>query len=117
MSTCTILPFVLSRWLFAYIDCVTLISYSLLLPSIVVTCTCALSNRSRAIARYLATKAKASHVIPLADDPDYLKKLAKFETAASIEYSNFDPLASGIAFQKIFKQMKVRFYTSFCNAS
>ncbi|KAK9898488.1 thioredoxin-like protein [Cystobasidium minutum MCA 4210] len=63
-------------------------------------------HESRAIARYLATKAKASHVIPLADDPDYLKKLAKFETAASIEYSNFDPLASGIAFQKIFKQMK-----------
>lgn len=63
--------------------------------------------RSRAIARYLATKHNASNLIPLSSDNDYIKKLAKFETAASIEYSNFDPLASGIAKEAIFKPMFV----------
>merc|ERR1711879_50815 len=61
---------------------------------------------SRAIARYIATKAKASPLVPLASDPDYLAKLAKFETATSVEYSNFDPQASGLAFECIFKKMK-----------
>lgn len=62
-------------------------------------------HESRAIARYLATKAEASQLIPLASSADYLKKLAKFEVAASIEYSNFDPLASRIAKEAIFKPM------------
>lgn len=64
-------------------------------------------QRSRAIARYLATKAQASQLIPVASDADYLQKLAKFEVAASIEYSNFDPLASRIAKEAIFKPMFV----------
>lgn len=64
-------------------------------------------HRSRAIARYIATKSKASPLIPVASDSDYLAKLAKFETAASVEYSNFDPSASGLAFELIFKKMKV----------
>lgn len=54
---------------------------------------------SRAICRYLATKAKS----PLL--PTELKANGKFETAASIEYSNFDPIAVAIAVEKIFKPM------------
>lgn len=69
-------------------------------------------SRSRAIARYLATKSSASNLIPLSSDNDYIKKLAKFETAASVEYSNFDPLASGIAKEAIFKPMFVSFLPS-----
>ena len=65
-------------------------------------------RRSRAIARYLAIKAQAGHLNPLAAQPDYLIKLAKFEIAASIEYSNFDPSASKIAIELIFKPMRVR---------
>eukprot|EP00753_Platysulcus_tardus_P017527 PLAT6429.1.p1 GENE.PLAT6429.1~~PLAT6429.1.p1 ORF type:complete len:227 (+),score=34.94 PLAT6429.1:49-681(+) len=52
---------------------------------------------SRAIARYLAAKAGS----PLL--PTNLKDLARFEQAASIEQANFDPFASGIAFEKVFK--------------
>ena len=35
--------------------------------------------------------------------PTEPRALAKFEQAASIEYSQFDPIASGIAFEKLFK--------------
>jgi glutathione S-transferase len=51
---------------------------------------------SRAITRYIAAKAN-SPLLP--SDP---KKLALFETAASIESFNFDPYASGIAYQRVF---------------
>jgi len=55
---------------------------------------------SRAIARYLAAK----HKSPLL--PTELKEVAKFEVAASLEYSNFDPFASKLAFEKVFKPMR-----------
>ncbi|KIJ32241.1 hypothetical protein M422DRAFT_783510 [Sphaerobolus stellatus SS14] len=54
---------------------------------------------SRAIGRYLAAKTKS----PLL--PTELHANAKFETAASIEYSNFDHYAGGIAVEKVFKKM------------
>lgn len=54
---------------------------------------------SRAIARYIATIGSGPELIPT--EP---KARAKFEQAASIEYSNFDPIASGIAKEKVFKQ-------------
>ncbi|KAF8516155.1 glutathione S-transferase-like protein [Hysterangium stoloniferum] len=56
---------------------------------------------SRAIARYLAAKA-GSPLFPISDP----KKLAEFEVAASIEYSNFDPYASKIALEKVFKPLR-----------
>jgi glutathione S-transferase len=52
---------------------------------------------SRAIARYIASKAGSS-LLPTGDQ----KKVALFEQAASIETSNFDPFASGIASQRVF---------------
>jgi glutathione S-transferase len=54
---------------------------------------------SRAITRYIAAKAN-SPLLP--SDP---KKRALFETAASIEAFNFDPYASGIAYQRVFAPM------------
>jgi len=56
---------------------------------------------SRAIGRYLATIGSGPELIPTE-----LKARAKFEQAASIEYSNFDPIASGIANEKVFKQFR-----------
>jgi glutathione S-transferase len=55
---------------------------------------------SRAIGRYLATIGSGPELIPT--EP---KARAKFEQAASVEYSNFDPIASGISKEKVFKQL------------
>ncbi|KZT29998.1 glutathione S-transferase [Neolentinus lepideus HHB14362 ss-1] len=52
---------------------------------------------SRAIGRYLALKAGSDLL------PRDVKAQAKFEQAASIELTNFDPFASGIAAEKVFK--------------
>lgn len=57
---------------------------------------------SRAIARYIAAKYRDQGT-PLLPDPADLKATALFEQAASIETSNFDPSASGIAIEKVFK--------------
>ncbi|KAF8516168.1 glutathione S-transferase [Hysterangium stoloniferum] len=56
---------------------------------------------SRAIGRYLSAKA-GSPLLPNFDP----KKLAEFEVAASIEYSNFDPYASKIAFERFVKPLR-----------
>lgn len=53
---------------------------------------------SRAIARYLVAKYGKGKLIPTD-----LKELALFEQAASIEQNNFDPYASGIGAEKVFK--------------
>ncbi|KAI0294647.1 glutathione S-transferase [Multifurca ochricompacta] len=53
---------------------------------------------SRAIGRYLATQGSGPELIPT--DPI---AYAKFEQAASVEYSQFDPIAAGIATEKVFK--------------
>jgi glutathione S-transferase len=55
---------------------------------------------SRAIARYIAAKAK-SPLIPTTD----AHKAALFEQAASIEVSNFDVFASAITYQRVFAPM------------
>lgn len=56
---------------------------------------------SRAIARYIALKfGGVGKLIPAQSD---VQKTALFEQAASIETSNFDPSASGLAFENIFK--------------
>lgn len=57
---------------------------------------------SRAIARYIALKYRdqGNKILPDASD---IKATALFEQAASIEGSNFDPYASGIAAEKRFK--------------
>ncbi|KAI5123006.1 hypothetical protein M0805_007628 [Coniferiporia weirii] len=58
---------------------------------------------SRAIARYVIAKyAPGSELVPTGD----LKKLGRFEQAASIESSNFYPYAMGLALEKVFKPMK-----------
>ena len=59
---------------------------------------------SRAICRYLALKHGVGKLIP---DPNDLKKTALFEQAASIETSNFDHGASGLAHEKNFKKQVV----------
>lgn len=60
---------------------------------------------SRAISRYIAMKyaSQGTRLIPSSSD---IKALAKFEEAASVEQNNFDPFASGIASEKVFKPMR-----------
>jgi len=60
---------------------------------------------SRAIARYIAMKF-AGHGTPLVPGMSDLKGWALFEQAASVETSNFDPYASGLAVEKVFKPMR-----------
>ncbi|KIJ25755.1 hypothetical protein M422DRAFT_273275 [Sphaerobolus stellatus SS14] len=57
---------------------------------------------SRAISRYIATKyaGRGTPLLPPAND---IVKVGKFEQAASIETANFDPFASGIASELVFK--------------
>ncbi|KAF8597094.1 glutathione S-transferase [Ceratobasidium sp. AG-I] len=58
---------------------------------------------SRAISRYLAVKyGKESGLIPNQSD---VKAYGLFEQAASIEYSSFDPAASGLTFERHFAKM------------
>lgn len=56
---------------------------------------------SRAIARYVARKYSSQGTQELL--PTDLNAYAAFEQAASIESSNFDPFASGIVAEKVFK--------------
>ena len=56
---------------------------------------------SRAICRYLALK--YGGIGKLIPDPADLQKTARFEQGASIELSNFDPYASALAFENVFK--------------
>lgn len=64
---------------------------------------------SRAIARYIALKAGGGQgLVPVPGGEDYLRKLALFEQAASIEHCSFEPYASGLAWEYIFKKIKVR---------
>lgn len=56
---------------------------------------------SRAIARYIARKYASQGTQDLL--PTDLDAYAAFEQAASIEYSNFDPFASQIVAEKVFK--------------
>ncbi|CCM05619.1 uncharacterized protein FIBRA_07848 [Fibroporia radiculosa] len=60
---------------------------------------------SRAIGRYIALKyaGQGNKILP---DPSDFKNTALFEQAASIELTNFDPFASGLAFEKVFKPRK-----------
>ncbi|KLO20037.1 glutathione S-transferase-like protein [Schizopora paradoxa] len=60
---------------------------------------------SRAIARYIALKF-ANVGTPLIPSPTDLKAWGLFEQAVSIEQSNFDPSASGLAVEKVFKPMR-----------
>jgi len=56
---------------------------------------------SRAIGKYLVAKyGKGSTLVPTG-----IQENAIFEQACSIEVSNFDPYASGVAVEKIFKPM------------
>ena len=69
------------------------------------------AGRSRAIARYLVTKAKARHLMPLpkaeeANQFSYLRELANFETAASVELSNVYPHRSAIMQELYLKPMR-----------
>ena len=57
---------------------------------------------SRAISRYVALK-YADQGTPLLPPPSDLRAWARFEEAASVEQNNFDPFASGIAYEKVFK--------------
>ncbi|GJE89924.1 glutathione S-transferase [Phanerochaete sordida] len=60
---------------------------------------------SRAIARYVAAK-YASQGTPLLPPPGDVRATARFEQAASVETSNFDAFASGLAYQKVFIPMR-----------
>ncbi|KAB5587375.1 Glutathione S-transferase [Ceratobasidium theobromae] len=58
---------------------------------------------SRAICRYLTAKyGKGSGLVP---DPSDVKTYGLFEQAASIEYSSFDPAASGLSWERRFAGM------------
>ncbi|THH27556.1 hypothetical protein EUX98_g6628 [Antrodiella citrinella] len=57
---------------------------------------------SRAVVRYLAAKYNS----PLFPKPSDLQKWAKFEQAASIEQSNFDVYAAGLAAERVFRPAK-----------
>jgi len=56
---------------------------------------------SRAIGRYLATLGSGPELTPT--EP---KARARFEQAASVEYSQFDPIATGILVEKVFKPFR-----------
>lgn len=56
---------------------------------------------SRAICRYLALK--YGGIGKLIPDPADLQKTGRFEQGASIELSNFDPFASALGFENVFK--------------
>ncbi|KAI0628219.1 glutathione S-transferase [Trametes polyzona] len=58
---------------------------------------------SRAIARYIALK--YGGIGKLIPDPKDVQKWALFEQAASVEQSNFDPSAAGLAWENIFKPL------------
>jgi len=58
---------------------------------------------SRAIARYIATK-YASQGTPLLPLENNVQSLALVDQAASVELANFDPYASGLVHEKVFKQ-------------
>ncbi|CAF3264940.1 unnamed protein product [Rotaria socialis] len=58
---------------------------------------------SRAICRYLELKYKDKGTELV---PTNINALGLFEQAASIESANFDPYASGIVFEKVFKKRK-----------
>lgn len=55
---------------------------------------------SRAICRYLAVKS-GSDLVPTGD----IKTVAQFEQACSVESFDFDPYASGLITEKVFKKM------------
>ncbi|KAG9123815.1 hypothetical protein FRC07_013863 [Ceratobasidium sp. 392] len=58
---------------------------------------------SRAIGRYLTAKyGKGSNLLPSSSD---VKAYGLFEQAASIEYSSFDPYASGLTKERVFSKM------------
>ncbi|KAG9087248.1 hypothetical protein FS749_003063 [Ceratobasidium sp. UAMH 11750] len=58
---------------------------------------------SRAIARYLTAKyGKDSGLLPSSND---VKAYGLFEQAASVEYSSFDPPASGLTKERVFSKM------------
>ena len=57
---------------------------------------------SRAICRYVALKYGGAEKGLIPRDED-LASVARFEQAASVETSNFDPYASGLAYENIFK--------------
>ena len=56
---------------------------------------------SRAICRYLTLT--HSGVGKLMPDPSDVKKTALFEQALCVELANFDPLASGVALELVYK--------------
>lgn len=63
-------------------------------------------RESRAICRYLVLYASklsgtASTLIPSTDD---LRATARFEEAASLEVTGFDPVANRLVFEKVFRQ-------------
>jgi len=60
---------------------------------------------SRAISQYIALKF-ATVGTPLIPSPTDLKAFGLFQQAVSIEQSNFDPYASGLAVEKVFKPMR-----------
>ncbi|RAK95979.1 cytochrome P450 [Aspergillus ibericus CBS 121593] len=60
---------------------------------------------SRAIAQYIATKYRGQGT-ELAPPETDLKAFAYYQQALSIEQSYFDPLVSGIAYEKVFKERK-----------
>ncbi|KAI5123749.1 hypothetical protein M0805_000341 [Coniferiporia weirii] len=61
---------------------------------------------SRAISRYIATKYAALGTPGLIPPQSDFYAWARFEEAASVEQNNFDPFASGIASERVFKPAK-----------
>ncbi|KDQ12148.1 hypothetical protein BOTBODRAFT_176673 [Botryobasidium botryosum FD-172 SS1] len=60
---------------------------------------------SRAIARYIAAKHPEKSAT-LAPPSSNAEAYARLEEAASLEYSDFDPPASSLVYEKLFKKMK-----------
>ncbi|KAK9893780.1 glutathione S-transferase [Cystobasidium minutum MCA 4210] len=59
---------------------------------------------SRAISKYIATKAKAGNFVALESDPQYFKKLALYEQAISVETTNFERFGAQLMYECLFKE-------------
>lgn len=71
------------------------------------------ARRSRAIAKYIAVKARAGNLIALESDPAYFKKVALYEQAIFVETTNFERFGASLMYECLFKEVSVSWRITF----